>query len=82
MAEEKKKLNEQEMETLCKGLWPHIKGICGLLEKYGLDETILLSVSTDGYVSFNPSACDWQLIQISKEEGPILCCKARRKLLV
>lgn len=82
MAEEKKRLNEQEMEVLCKDLWPHIVEIGELLGEHGVEETVLLSVSADGYVRFNPSDCDWKLVQISMEDGPELCCEARRKLLI
>lgn len=81
MAEEKKKINEQEMEALCKDLWPHITGIRELLVKHGVEKTISLSVSADGYVSFDPSDCDWELVQISPEDGPDLRCTTRRKLL-
>ena len=45
MAEEKKKINEQEMEALCKDLWPHITGIRELLVKHGVEKTISLSGS-------------------------------------
>lgn len=81
MAEEKKKLNEQEMEALCKELWPHITTIRELLVKYGVENTISLSVSADGYVSFDPNNSDWELVQISPEDGPSLRCTIRRKLL-
>ena len=67
MAEEKKKINEQEMEALCKDLWPHITGIRELLVKHGVEKTI--------------SDCDWELVQISPEDGPDLRCTIRRKLL-
>lgn len=52
-----------------------------LLVKHGVEKTISLSVSADGYVSFDPSDCDWELVQILPEDGPDLRCTIRRKLL-
>nr|WP_295279975.1 hypothetical protein [uncultured Blautia sp.] len=83
MAEEVKvkKINEQEMAALCQDMWPHICAIREALEKHGVEDVISVSMAVDGYVSFSPSGSDWELLQISTDDGPELRCRITRKLM-
>ena len=83
MAEEVKvkKLNEQEMTALSKDMWTHICAIREALEKHGVENVISISMAADGYVSFSPNESDWELLQISTDDGPELRCRITRKLM-